>query len=519
MPEHPKTGMLAAELGIAIYAAVGILECLWHWTARYARRGDVGRWPDEQIARGIGWPAERAGELTAALVKCGWVDVHPEHRLVVHDWHVHADEAVRKALQRAGERFVTAEEAAPQLPRTQGGEEPPLNPPVNGGKAAASAPHSTNGNDIRAGAVDTVGTMSGRCRDIVGTMSGQCRQNGSLPLPLPLPLNDNGRSGKVESEGGVGGETETAGGGVENGSPPPTSSDQDDADAAAKKREAEEMALRPDGSDRPHTGMCGDLPRSAGGKTICVFAALNARGRATVWPFREGDLALLKKQFPGVDVEFHVDDLRRRIEMGGQPRTSCRGMRRRIVNWLSNVRKWGKERSRQDACAPKRGGERAYRPTGAQTEEGTVWGEGPEVKKATAALRGIWERARERVRAEVPEEDWEAYLEDMGLAGSSNGSVVLAVGTGQRRDHVVKRYGGLIEESLSAAAGRHVGLKVVVALSPDPPDPQPLSPDPQPLSPHPQPLSPHPQPLSPHPQPLSQGGRGENGSGAGEAGG
>ena len=34
-------------------AAVGLLEMLWHFTAHYAKRGDVGRHPDLAIARAI----------------------------------------------------------------------------------------------------------------------------------------------------------------------------------------------------------------------------------------------------------------------------------------------------------------------------------------------------------------------------------------------------------------------------------------------------------------------------------
>jgi hypothetical protein len=42
-PEHPKTAHLMAALSIPRPYAVGILELLWHFTARYAPRGDVGR--------------------------------------------------------------------------------------------------------------------------------------------------------------------------------------------------------------------------------------------------------------------------------------------------------------------------------------------------------------------------------------------------------------------------------------------------------------------------------------------
>lgn len=104
-PDHPKVVMLMEALGLPLYAAVGILELLWHWTARFARRGDVGRYPDSLIARGVGWDREPS-ELVQALIRTGWLDENPEHRLVVHDWNRHADEATKKALENAGERFV-----------------------------------------------------------------------------------------------------------------------------------------------------------------------------------------------------------------------------------------------------------------------------------------------------------------------------------------------------------------------------------------------------------------------------
>lgn len=104
-PLHPKTRRLARRLELPRYAVVGLLELLWHFTAQFARRGDVGRYADVDLADALAWDREPA-ELITALVETGWLDEHPEHRLVVHHWHDHADEAVRKALQRAGEDFV-----------------------------------------------------------------------------------------------------------------------------------------------------------------------------------------------------------------------------------------------------------------------------------------------------------------------------------------------------------------------------------------------------------------------------
>ena len=107
-PELTKTKRLARRLGVPIYAAVGLLEYLWHWTARNARRGDVGRYDNIDIAEGIGWERD-ADELVAALTAEGWLDESAEHRLVVHDWQDHADDTTRKALEKAEETFVSGD--------------------------------------------------------------------------------------------------------------------------------------------------------------------------------------------------------------------------------------------------------------------------------------------------------------------------------------------------------------------------------------------------------------------------
>lgn len=111
----PKFEGLALRLDLQRWEAMGLLEALWHFTARVARRGDIGRWTDEQIARSIGWNRTEAGELVRALVAERWVDVSDEHRLVVHDWSTHADDAIHIALARSGEHF--ADGVRPKLNR------------------------------------------------------------------------------------------------------------------------------------------------------------------------------------------------------------------------------------------------------------------------------------------------------------------------------------------------------------------------------------------------------------------
>lgn len=130
--DHPKMRRLVRELGrvvasrselgfvtiggqVPLCLAVGILECLWHFAARHAPQGDIGRWSDADIADAVGWPASEAAGLVAGLVDSGWVDRHEHHRLVVHDWAEHADDAVNMSLARA--KLFFADGRAPKTVR------------------------------------------------------------------------------------------------------------------------------------------------------------------------------------------------------------------------------------------------------------------------------------------------------------------------------------------------------------------------------------------------------------------
>src|SRR5689334_24943015 len=106
-PEHPKTRQLAEELNVPLPYAVGILEMLWHTTAKYAPQGNIGKWDDSFIAERVGWK-KKPDVLIRALVSTHWLEEDPEHRLLVHDWHDHADQTVERALVRKGLPFLTS---------------------------------------------------------------------------------------------------------------------------------------------------------------------------------------------------------------------------------------------------------------------------------------------------------------------------------------------------------------------------------------------------------------------------
>ena len=102
---HPKMHALAHGLGITRRDAVGLLEMLWEFTAKYAPQGDVGKHPDFAIAAAVDWP-ENPEVLVRGLVEAKWLDSCTDHRLVVHDWKEHAPEYVRKSLGRKHLDFV-----------------------------------------------------------------------------------------------------------------------------------------------------------------------------------------------------------------------------------------------------------------------------------------------------------------------------------------------------------------------------------------------------------------------------
>ena len=96
--DHVKFHRLKAALQIPKYQAVGILESLWHLASTQAKRGDVGKWSDEEIATWIEWPGDSA-VLIATLVDTGWLDRCGKHRLIIHDWATHCDQTVKRSQE------------------------------------------------------------------------------------------------------------------------------------------------------------------------------------------------------------------------------------------------------------------------------------------------------------------------------------------------------------------------------------------------------------------------------------
>ena len=125
-PRHPKVGHLCELLGVRVPTAVGYLELLWHFAAEFAPQGDIGRYEDARIEAAVYWKGKR-GSLVTALLQARFIDATPEYRLVIHDWHEHADDAVKKRLERGKLKFLSVIEKVTgqrQISADIGGQRP-----------------------------------------------------------------------------------------------------------------------------------------------------------------------------------------------------------------------------------------------------------------------------------------------------------------------------------------------------------------------------------------------------------
>jgi hypothetical protein len=99
VPETTKFANLSRILKMPKYKIMGILETLWHFAGKNSPQGNIGKYSNEEIAAWIGWEGEPE-ELINALGRSKWIDRDKTHRLLVHDWADHADNATKMALGR-----------------------------------------------------------------------------------------------------------------------------------------------------------------------------------------------------------------------------------------------------------------------------------------------------------------------------------------------------------------------------------------------------------------------------------
>lgn len=106
--DHPKLARLKGILGCGRGEAMGYLEALWHFAAKFTPRGNIGKYLAADVEAWIEWGGP-TGTLMAAMRDSGWLDVHSEHGLVIHDWYQHADDAVDMKLARSAQFYATGE--------------------------------------------------------------------------------------------------------------------------------------------------------------------------------------------------------------------------------------------------------------------------------------------------------------------------------------------------------------------------------------------------------------------------
>lgn len=187
---HTKLKKLGRRLNIPHYAAVGIMELVWHLCARETPRGDIGRLANEDIAQAVDWRCDE-NLLVAELVNARLLDASDEHRLIVHDWPDHADQAVHAKVARARQFFANG-----QAPRLYGclykTERAELEafyasrgviPATNRNGSATSSQKTESPSDSEN---SNIGLSAISSHDVATSRMGGCYTG---PEPMPEPIN------------------------------------------------------------------------------------------------------------------------------------------------------------------------------------------------------------------------------------------------------------------------------------------------------------------------------------------
>jgi len=111
--DNPKTLRLQELLGMTYRETIGVLELFFHFVAKHAPDGAVGKFRPSAIADAVDWPADRdPDDLIDALLSCGrdgrpgYLERHKTHELIVHDWRDHATNTLKRYVSRGTIKFV-----------------------------------------------------------------------------------------------------------------------------------------------------------------------------------------------------------------------------------------------------------------------------------------------------------------------------------------------------------------------------------------------------------------------------
>jgi hypothetical protein len=119
---------LKRRLNLPHYVTVGVLESIWMFATSNAQDGGIGRHSNEDLAAAIEWQGN-PDQLIDDLVSTGWLDVHPECRLCIHDWEDHAPNYVKAVVAKKRKPFMSAQKTEVELPTKVDNPELPTQEP------------------------------------------------------------------------------------------------------------------------------------------------------------------------------------------------------------------------------------------------------------------------------------------------------------------------------------------------------------------------------------------------------
>lgn len=121
LKDHRKLYDAADELEITPPHMMGLLISFWLWALDNAPSGDLEGITPRMIARAAQWDGN-AENLTAALIRAGWLDEKADGVLWIHDWYEYTGKLIdqRQAEKERSRRRRAAAAASADAPQTDG---------------------------------------------------------------------------------------------------------------------------------------------------------------------------------------------------------------------------------------------------------------------------------------------------------------------------------------------------------------------------------------------------------------
>ena len=200
--ENVKTIGLARALKIERWGAVGILESMWHWTARVAPTGALAGYEADDISAAIGWKKD-GNKLFDALVATGWLD-ECDGGVIVHAWSEHCDDAVHRMLARGGKCF--ADGTIPRLTRLTQEERDAILSAKNAPDGRPEGAQKAPGGRPESALALSLKPLASSLTDDLASLGRRARAQRAIRLPDDFALTEKRRTFAVE--GGLDAELE-----------------------------------------------------------------------------------------------------------------------------------------------------------------------------------------------------------------------------------------------------------------------------------------------------------------------